>query len=291
MADSVSVRVPATSANLGAGFDCLGLALDLWGTITLAPGRGGREDEPMAHMALTAARRLYERAGLRPPALAARYAGDIPIARGLGASAVARVGGLVAANVLAGRPLAEDELLRLATELEGHADNVAPALFGGLQVCAVDAAGGVFRAAVPLPDGLQAVLFVPELRMPTKESRALLPDAVPRADAVHNIARAALFVAAISTRRLDLLDAATDDRLHQPARSQLFPAMYDIFRAAKEAGALCAYLSGGGSAVCALATDRAAEIAAAMESTAATAGFPGRSIVTQPTPKGALAES
>ncbi len=286
MPESVSVRVPATSANLGAGFDCLGLALDLWSTVTLGLGRPG-EDDPMGHMALTAARRVYEKATQTPPHdLVATYEGDIPIARGLGASAVARVGGLVAANELLGKPLDAEKLLELGTELEGHADNVAPALFGGFQVAVIQE-GIVLHTSAPLPPALRTVLFVPELRMPTKESRKLLPAHLSRSDAVHNTGRAALLVAALAAGRFDLLDAAVDDRLHQPARSKLFPAMYAIFDAAKAAGAHCAYLSGGGSTLCAFVSSREEEIADAMQEAANTREVPGYTIVTGPTAKGA----
>ncbi len=286
MPDSVTVRVPATSANLGPGFDCLGMALDLWATITLTAGQTGTEDEPMAHMALVAARAAYERAGRKTPPLAARYEGRIPIARGLGASAVARAGGVVAANALAGRPLDREELLAVAADLEGHADNAAPAIFGGFQVSVIQD-GRVLHTSVPLPRGLSAVLFVPELRMATKESRKLLPDALSRADVVHNTGRAALLVAAMARGRFDLLDAATDDRLHQRPRSQLFPAMYDIFAAAKGAGAHCAYLSGGGSTICALATAEQQRIAEAMLRAAVERDTPGETIITSPTADGA----
>jgi homoserine kinase len=286
MPDRVTVRVPATSANLGAGFDCLGLALDLWSEVTVWQGRE-RAAEPMARMALGAARRLYEALDRTPPPdLCARYQGDIPIARGLGASAVARVGGLVAANALLGVPLTDEHLLELGTELEGHADNVAPALFGGLQVSVV-AGEQVLHTSAPVPDALRAVLFVPELRMPTKESRKLLPAHLSRADAVHNAGRAALLVAAFAAGRFDLLDAAVDDRLHQPARSALFPAMYAIFDAAKAAGAHCAYLSGGGSTICALVTEREEAIAEAMLRAAREREVAGETITTRPTAKGA----
>ena len=286
MPDSATARVPATSANLGAGFDCLGLALDLWSAVTVLLGKDG-DQEPMARMALTAARRAFERAGQTPPPdLCARYDGNIPIARGLGASAVARVGGLVAANALLDGALTGEQLLELGTELEGHADNVAPALFGGFQV-AVVAGDRVLHTEAPIPEALRAVLFVPELRMPTRESRQLLPSHLTRADAVHNTGRAALLVAAFAAGRFDLLDAAVDDRLHQPARSKLFPAMYAIFDAAKAAGAHCAYLSGGGSTLCALATSSEEAIANAMQASAGERGVDGYTIITKPTQKGA----
>ena len=288
MPTSVTVRVPASSANLGPGFDCLGLALDLWTTITIDTSSHMSADEPMASMALIAARRTFEQAGREPPeSLSARSEGDIPIARGLGASAVARAGGVLAGNALAGDPLDRDALLAIAADLEGHADNAAPALFGGLQVSVTDG-DRVLHAAVTLPSGLRAVLFVPDLHMPTKKSRKLLPGRLSRTDAVYNIGRAALLVAALAAGRFDLLDAATQDRLHQKPRSKLFPAMYRIFAAAKAAGAHCAYLSGGGSTICALATDNQQGIADAMLEAARSRESPGRTIITRPTEQGAV---
>lgn len=246
--------------------------------------------DPMEHMALVAARAVFKKAGLEAPPLGVRYQGEVPIARGLGASALARSGGALAGNRLAGEPLDWEELLSVVASLEGHADNAAPALFGGLQVAVVqDQAGDhrVLHTSVPVPSGLKAVLLVPELRMPTKESRRLLPETVTRADAVHNIGRAALLVAAMARGRFDLLDAATDDRLHQRPRSQLFPAMYEVFAAAKEAGAHCAYLSGGGSTICALATANQDEIAQAMLKAAAQRGVAAETLITAPSPEGA----
>ena len=287
MLEYVSVRVPATSANLGPGFDCLGLALDIWGTIRLTTDGAPYGEEPMAHMAMTAAQRVFARAKMASPAgLSARYEGDIPIARGLGASALARVGGLVAANAMAGGPMDGEQLLRLGADLEGHADNAAPALLGGFQVSVV-MEGRVLHSSVPVPAGLSAVLFIPELRMPTKESRKLLPSSLSRADVVHNSSRAALLVAAMAAGRFDLLDTATDDRLHQPARSRLFPAMYAIFDAAKAAGAHCAYLSGGGSTLCALATENLHGVADAMQEAARAREVAGQTRVTRPGELGA----
>jgi homoserine kinase len=287
MTDSVSVRVPATSANLGPGFDCLGLALDLWGTITLERREPTPDvDDPMASMAITAAHRVFDKLGEHSGPLSATYEGDIPIARGLGASAVARVGGLVAANELTGGKLDRDELLVLGTDLEGHADNVAPAIFGGLQVSVVEN-DRVLHTAAPLPAGLQAVLFVPEFRIATRDARRVVPDMFSRADMVFNIGRAALLVAAMARGRFDLLNAATQDRLHQPARSQLFPAMTAIFDAARAAGAHAAYLSGSGSTLCAFATANTQGIADAMLEAARTREIEGQTIITRPTEQGA----
>ncbi len=283
------VRAPATSANLGPGFDCMGMALDLWSTVTveahddLVPP----PEAPIAELVRLAARSLYAAAGIETPrGLSVRWESDVPVARGLGASAAARVGGLLAANALCGEPLNREELLPLGAKLEGHADNAAPALFGGLQVVVQDG-DRLLHMSAPLPSQLKAVLLVPDLPMPTDESRGLLPEKLSREDAVHNISRAALLVAALAAGRLDLLDAATQDRLHQPARARLFPAMDAVFAAARRAGAHAAYLSGGGSTVTALVTDNEQSIADAMAQAAASAGFEGRTIVTAPSEKGA----
>ncbi len=283
---SVSVRVPATSANLGPGFDCLGMALDLWATVTLSK-RAPHDEHSLARMALNAARALFAAAELQPPhGYAAAYDGSIAVARGLGASAVARVGGALAANALAGDPFDREQILLLTTELEGHADNVAPALFGGLQVVVRDRQR-LTHMGVPLPEGLKAVLLIPELRMPTQKSRKLLPQSLSRTDAVQNASRTALLVTALSQGRFDLLDEATNDRLHQPARAKLFPAMYGIFEAAKAAGAHCAYLSGGGSTICALCTDGEQGIAEAMLEAARSREIAAETLLTTPTERSA----
>lgn len=286
---SVTVRVPATSANLGPGFDSLGMALDLYGEVSITwSDRPARFPESRGeHLALGAAHAVYQHAGRpRPSGLRLSIGSGIPVGRGLGASAVLRVGAVLGANILLGEPFDQDEVLRIAAELEGHADNAAPALLGGFQVV-VWSGGRVAHVGVPLPDGLRCVVFVPDLDMPTGESRKLLPRQIDRRDAVHNIGRAALLVAALATGRFDVLDLATQDVLHQPARAQLFPAMFDIFRAAKEAGALCAFLSGGGSSIMAFATQHEAAIGEAMITCARAAGVGGRVILTRPSTVGA----
>jgi len=288
-AQRITVRAPATTANLGPGFDCLGMALDLWAEVVvtaseepLPPAR-----PPLGEMTVRAARRLFSHLGKQPPAgLTAECTQQIPVARGLGASAVARAAGLLAANALLGEPLEREEILALGSELEGHADNMAPALFGGLQVAVRDG-DRVFHAGLAPPEGLKAVLFVPDMEMPTQESRQVLPQAISREDAIYNISRAALLVAALASGRLDLLDVATRDRLHQPARANVFPAMEAIFRTARQAGALGVFLSGGGSAVLAFASRGEQEIARAMAEAAAGEGASGHTIVTAPTNAGA----
>lgn len=286
---SVTVRVPATSANLGSGYDCLGLALALTAdvTVSLEP-IGSAPAHPLAPMVAAAVRAAYRAAGRPEPAeLGVSWQGALPVARGLGASAAARAAGLVAGNALMDAPLSDDELLALGAELEGHADNIAPALFGGLQVVVCEDEGGWLRLAVPLPADLKLVLFVPDFEMPTRESRRRLPKRLPREDAVYNVGRAALLVAALSQGRWELLDVATQDRLHQPARAKLFPALYDIIDAAKEGGAHAAYLSGGGSTVAALATVGEERIARLMQQAGIARGYSGRTLITELSGEGA----
>ena len=281
MTERVRVSVPATSANLGPGFDSIGVALALRGELELsivaepAPLPTDRGEQ----MALGAAQQAYRLLGCAAPPLQARIAGAVPVGRGLGASAIVRVGAVVAAAALAGDELGAEQLLALAAELEGHADNAAPALLGGLQVVVWEESR-VLHVRLPLPADLTAVLFVPELEMPTHESRRLLPESLSRRDVVHNTGRVALLVAGLAAGRLDVLRTATQDLLHQPARSQLFPAMYEIFRAAEQAGALCAYLSGGGSTVLALTRGGEDAVAEAMATAGAAGGAPGRTLIT-----------
>ncbi len=291
MPDRVTVRVPATSANLGSGFDCLGLALALTVDVTVAleaaPKAGKR---PIDALVVGAARAAYRAATQPEPAEISAVWRDeaeaLPFARGLGASAAARAAGLVAANELMGGPLSPDELLAIGADLETHADNIAPALFGGLQVVVHD--GDAWRhLAVPLPPGLKVVLFVPDFAMPTQESRRKLPKQISREEAVFNVGRAAMLVGALAQGRWDLLDTATQDRLHQPARAKLFPALFDCFDAAKEAGAHAAYLSGGGSSVAALATEGEERIARLMQQAAIARGFSGKTKITKPSTEGA----
>jgi homoserine kinase len=280
--------VPATSANLGPGFDCLGLALDITVDITvMSGGVSVPQDHPLVPMAVSAARAAFRAARQTEPSdLSVKVEGSLPVARGLGASAAARAAGIVAASRLLGDAFEPDALLALGASLEGHADNMAPALRGGLQVV-VREKDSIQCLGVSVPEGLSLALFIPDLEMPTQESRKLLPQRLSREDAIANASRTALLVGALSQGKWDLLDAATQDRLHQPARAKLFPALFEIFDAAKRAGAHAAYLSGGGSTVAAFATTDADTIASAMKDAAEERGFTGRSTVTRPNRDGA----
>ena len=257
---SVTVRVPATSANLGPGFDAVGLAVTLFAEITISlhgsPARRQPPD-PMRRMVASAVRATYKRVEHRAPRrLAVQVRSNIPLGRGFGASAAARAAGIVGANQLLGGLLSDQDLLNLGTELEGHPDNIAPALFGGLQVVALHDNGAVARVEVPLKRGLRCVAYTPDFSMPTQETRALLPKSLSVTDAVFNSSRAALLIAALATGRWEVLRIATEERLHQRSRSKHFPRMFDLFQAARDAGAHGVYLSGGGSTILAF-TDAA----------------------------------
>ncbi|MSQ42067.1 MAG: homoserine kinase [Dehalococcoidia bacterium] len=274
-ARSVTVRVPATSANLGSGFDSLGVALDWTALIhvTVHDGPVPRPVGPIEAMAVSAAVALYRRAGAQPPSgISASYEGEIPVGRGLGVSAAARVAGVMAANALMAGGYDAETLLGLVAQLEGHADNAAPALLGGLQIV-VAHDDGLAHLALEPPGDLRLALLIPDFSMPTEESRQRLPEWLTRNQSVHNIGRAALLVAAIRERRYDLLNIATEDVLHQPARAQIFPPMYAIFQAARGAGAHGVYLSGGGSTIAAFGTTGLEQIAGAMREAAAVQGF------------------
>ncbi|MGE5595479.1 MAG: homoserine kinase [Hyphomicrobiales bacterium] len=288
-ATAVTIRVPATSANLGAGFDCLGLALELFASITVT--FGGPEPMPTddvgEKMVLTAVRQTYARMGRTAPPIRARYNVAIPLGRGLGASAVARVAGVVAANEFEGRPLNEEQVLTIASDLEGHGDNACPALFGGMQVC-VQEGDRYLRVACGYPKNAAMAILIPDHSMATKDARKVLPDTYSKAEAVHNTGRAALFVAAMAAGRVDLLDAATDDRIHQRQRAALFPPMFDVFAAARKAGAHAAWLSGAGSSIAAICPeDVGRDVSSAMLATLEAAGMSGRSLVTRIAAEGA----
>jgi homoserine kinase len=273
MPERVTVEVPATSANLGSGFDSLGVALDWTARFHFAiTTRQERPSNVIEQMALTAALAFYTRAALQPPSgIEVRYEGDLPVGRGLGVSAAARVAGVVAANDLAGAGHTPTTLLGIAVHLEGHGDNAAPAMLGGLQVV-VSEDDDLTCLRIDPPEDLRAVLLVPDFSMPTNESRKALPERLTRNQAVHNIGRAALLIGALATRKYDLLNVATEDVLHQPARASIFTPMYQIFQAARDAGAHGVYLSGGGSAIAAFASERFEEVAGAMREAAAAHG-------------------
>lgn len=291
---SVIVEVSASSANLGAGYDCLGVAIAMtnrievevrvWsrGEIELVVDGEGRNEltedrENRFVRGLEAALRLVF--GELPDGIGWRIGmrNQIPLSRGLGSSAAATVGGVLAGNALAGEPLARAELLRLATQIEEHPDNAAAVLLGGFVVSAATQ-DGVEAIRFDAPRGLRAVLFIPDLRLSTRSMRAALPASVPLADAVANLGAVAVGVAGLATGRFDLLGRLTVDRLHEPYRATAYPQLPILVAAAREAGALGACLSGAGSTVIAFADSAtlATAIETALTAAAAGAELPGR---------------
>ena len=280
------VRVPATSANLGPGFDSFGVALPLLAEFDVRPARAwavevegdGAADVPTGeeNLFVVAARAAAKTLGqnLSPQYITQRS--TIPRGRGLGSSAAAIVGGVVAANALAGEPLAKRALLRIATEVEGHADNVAAALYGAFTI-ALPSADGPIAARFAFPSAWRVCLFVPTSALATEKSRSVLPKEVSRSDAVFNLAHASALLAAVLRSDGALLSIAMHDRLHESARMKLVPALGEIVAAAREAGAFGAALSGAGPSVIAFAPVRLApRVTAAMEEAATVAGTPGR---------------
>jgi homoserine kinase len=237
---------------------------------------------------LRAIRLAFEEGKQRLPSLALKQKNQIPLARGLGSSAAATVAGLVAGNALCDNVLSTEELLVLATQVEGHPDNVAPALLGGLVVVA-EHEGKLLHSRVAVPSDLKAALFVPDFVMPTEDARRVLPLQIPRSDAVYNLGRVALLVTALLQGDDRLLDAATRDRLHQPYREAIFPAMPALLSAAREAGALAAFLSGAGSTILALCREGADRVAEAMAETGRGLGVEGQAMVVPVSSEGAEA--
>jgi homoserine kinase len=254
----VRVRVPATSANLGPGFDALGLALERYDEVTARISTGGirvrvsgegagelPDDE--SHLVVRCALAAFERLGVRPPGLSVDCVNRIPQARGLGSSSAAIVAGILAARALVAAPSFDDaEVLRLASEIEGHPDNVAPCLLGGITIAWLGSRGAEAVRVQPA-DGVRPVVFVPSDRGLTAHARAALPATVPHADAARNAGRAALLVHAL-TAAPELLLPATEDWLHQQYRAPGAPATYALVTTLREAG-IPAVVSGAGPSV------------------------------------------
>jgi len=296
----VRVRVPATSANLGPGFDALGLALALHNEVigeeadevaVAVEGEGAaRLDAGAKNVVARGVALGFEVAGRPFRGARLRCVNRIPLSRGLGSSAAAWVGGLLAANALLGEPIDRDGLLAAATRAEGHPDNVAAALLGGLTVSCADGPR-VTAVSLPLPAGIDWVVLVPETESSTHEARAVLPDVVPRADAVFNVQRVSLLLAALGAGRADLLDLAMQDRLHQPYRRRLFPWMEEVAAAGRRAGALGCVLSGAGPCLLAAVPARGGQVvAASMAEALLAAGIAGQALHLPVDPRGATWE-
>ena len=260
------IKVPATSANLGPGFDALGLALDLWNVTTITPAKefsvhvtgegAGRLASGKNNLLVRAAQRLAERVGKSLSPFHADCVNQIPLSSGMGSSSAAILTGLLAGNALLENPFSREEILNLACEMEGHPDNVAAAMMGGLVVSTMEN-GKVIARQIPIGMDVHITIALPDFYLPTKQARAALPKKVPMKNAVHNISRTALVVEAFRTGDLELLGKAMTDKLHQPYRLKLIPGAASAMNAVKEAGASAVALSGAGPSLIAFSTGEA----------------------------------
>ena len=259
----VTVRVPASTSNLGPGFDCLGIALRIYNDITVSPGRG----RPVPAMASSAGQAFFERTKQRPFSFACAVVGDIPQSRGLGSSAAVRLGVLHGLNEMASHPLQRREIFEVCAQLEGHPDNAAPGCYGGFNVVR-----GLQRQMFTVSAQLHFILLVPDFEIATTEARRLLPSRIDRLDAVENSRNACAITAAFASREYHSLHRAFADRLHQPFRKKLIPFLDKVIAAAESAGALGAFLSGSGSTICAVTQRSPEKISRAMLAAAASPG-------------------
>ncbi|MBH5317141.1 homoserine kinase [Paenibacillus sp. GSMTC-2017] len=253
----VIVKVPASTANLGPGFDSLGMALSLFawiemeksdtGNTTFQLHGDGMDGLPTdkSNLIYKVAQLVFSEAEVEVPDLHISMYSEIPLTRGLGSSASAIIGALVAANALIGSPLSDDKLFQMATALEGHPDNVGASLFGGIVVSAWDGSEAQHVRIEP-QESLETLVAIPAFQLSTEKARHALPTQISMADAVYNVGRTSLLVAALASGELGLIRHAMKDRLHQPYRAALIPGMTEILERATDFGALGAALSGAG---------------------------------------------
>ena len=265
----IHIRIPATSANMGPGFDSIGIAVELYNHIWVEEQTTGLTIEVKRKQAIPVPtdetnliyetmKYFYDQKGLKMPGVKIIQEDHIPMVRGLGSSAACIVGGLFAANAMAGNICDRDELAQMAAQLEGHPDNSNPAIYGSMVVGAQDEKSmGYVR--LELPDDLIFATMVPDFPVSTADARRVLPDSYSRSDVVFNASRAALLVASMLTGKYENFDMAMEDRVHQPYRSSLIHGMDEIFAHAKEFGAVACYLSGAGSTLMAMVTKDKAE--------------------------------
>lgn len=252
-----SYKVPATSANIGPGFDCLGMAVNLYNTISFEEIENGLEikvtgensdiiplDE--TNMAYETAKYFFDKIGYKYKGLRIHLHNYIPVARGLGSSSSIVVGSLLCANDIAGSKLSKDEILNIANEIEGHPDNVTPALFGSITASVILKDTVEYKLINP-PDMLDTIVLIPEYEMSTNEARKILPKSYDRQDCIYNISRASLLIMAMITSDYDLLSKVVDDKIHQPYRKSLIKEYGFFEKIMKKNGALATFISGSGS--------------------------------------------
>lgn len=251
----VTIKVPATSANMGPGFDNLGIALTLYNTFRveeiddgLLIEGGPPEFQNSNNLVYRSILRCFKKIGYKPKGIHLKINVDIPVCSGLGSSSSCVIGGIMAANELAGQPLRKKELVNLATEIEGHPDNVAPALLGNM-VIAVQENGEVYFNRLQVATGLRFIALTPDFPLPTEQSRAVLPKTIPYEDAVFNIGRTGLLISSLVNGGFQNLKVACHDRLHQPYRKHLVHEWDAVLEIAQSISAAAVYLSGAGPTI------------------------------------------
>ncbi|MBE9064727.1 homoserine kinase [cf. Phormidesmis sp. LEGE 11477] len=307
MPSTVAVTVPATTANIGPGFDCLGAALSLYNRFHFTPFTPLSDSEPFQITVEGAERRrvnsgasnlvyrsylkCYERIGRAAPPIHIRINLGVPLSRGLGSSSTAIVGGILGANMLAGSPLGPAELAKLANQIEGHPDNVVPALLGGAQL-AVVTKGRLQICKLPWHESVVPVVIIPEFELSTADARRVLPGHYSRADAVFNTSHIGLLLQGLATGNGDWIGGGMSDRIHQPYRKKLIPGYDNVRRAALRAGAWGMVISGAGPTLLALApSDTAESVREAMETAWKPQEFAVKAHCLRLDTKGAIAEA
>jgi homoserine kinase len=291
----VTVRVPASTSNLGPGYDCLGVALRLHNSVTVVRGNTPRSSHP--RIVSDAAERFFKQTRRRAFSFSYSIVEEVPRCRGLGSSATVRLGVLLGLNGLSGGPLDQLSLFKLCAELEGHPDNAAPATFGGFTVTRSDGFPAVMFRRLPKPSLLGAnvqrfdvsprlyfVLLVPELEIQTLKARRVLPSKISRVAAVQNCANACALTAAFASQDYEKLRGSFSDNLHQPFRAKMIHFLPRVIEAAERAGALGAFLSGSGSAIAAITLKAPDKMATAM---ARAAAVPAHTIIIRADNRGA----
>lgn len=249
------IKVPATCANLGPGFDTLGLALDLYNTYHIEEIESGLEitgceaefaDEN--NLVYTSMMNCFKKIGYNPTGIKIDMKTEIPISRGLGSSAACIIAGVRGANLIAGSPLDKEEIFKIATKIEGHPDNIAPALFGGLVVSIMDG-DDIYYTKIDIHEGIKFIALIPDFTLSTSEARAVIPKNIPFKDAVFNVSRVSLLISSLVNGEFHLLKHGFKDALHQNYRGKLIPDYFHIIKTCEEIGALGSILSGAGPTI------------------------------------------
>ena len=258
----IKIRIPATTANIGPGFDTLGLALNLYNEFIFQEIDEGfivngfeEEYNLNNNLVYTSMMKTFELIDHSPQGVKIDAKIDIPISRGLGSSASCVLAGVIGANEIGGSPLDEDDILRIATNIEGHPDNITPALFGGLAVSIMDEEKVIFNR-IRVHKGIKFLALVPDFLLSTEESRSVLPKDTSFKDSLNNVSRVSLLISALSNGRFELLNQALKDKLHQPYRGSLMPDFFNILEKVEEFNGLGAYLSGAGPTIMCIIRDQ-----------------------------------